>query len=375
MEEKSVTKTVVCGLQTSNRKNEKLRSVVDDWQKVASHLADVAVGYKQYQLEGRSSALYRASKDVEDVNIHSKGKLAAAGKVSDAFVSWMKQPQNNQKPQSEFGDGDYCRFTNQEIELVKNDGSYAVKISMIPYKPEWFNLNYGQHQAEVLEECLEGESKLGAFEIHYNNGNPQIHIAVTRYIDVLEPDEVETYVGIDLGENVLYALGTGSDERKAHLKDGAEFRHHREKLSQRKDQEQAKGNLKKVKEISGERLKYTDWVTHTASRSIVDEAKEYDKPCIVLEDLTGYRESKGEYAIHDWPYAEIQQKIMYKATEEGIPVMEVDPAYTSQTCNRCKTRGNRNGSEFYCSECDYEVHADVNAAFNIADRGDEERNS
>lgn len=374
MKEQSVTKTVVCGLQTSNRKNKKLRSVIDDWQEVASHLADVAVGYDLYQLEGHSGTLYRASNEVKDTDIHSRGRLAAANKVSSAFVSWHKQPQNNNKPQSKFGDGSYCRFTNQEIELVKNEGGFAAKFSLIPYKPEWFNLTGGEHQKEILQECVDGEAKIGSFEIHYNDGNPKMHLAVTRNIDVLEPSEVETYVGIDLGENVLYALGTDGD-REAHLLDGAEFRHHREKLSERKDREQAKGNLRKVKEISGERLKYTDWVTHTASRSIVDEVLEFEKSCIVLEDLTGYRESKKENAIHDWPYAEIQEKVMYKATEEGVPVVKIDPAYTSQTCNKCSEIGNRNSHTFRCSECDYEVHADINAAFNIADKGKEKQKS
>jgi IS605 OrfB family transposase len=111
-------------------------------------------------------------------------------------------------------------------------------------------------------------------------------------------------------------------------------------------------------------------MTHVASRRIVDFANEHTKAAISLENLTGYRNSEG--AIHDWPFSELQEKIVYKARESGIPIVFVDPAYSSQTCRKCgNTKSSqRNGHEFNCRNCGYEVHADVNAAFNLAQRGE-----
>lgn len=56
----------------------------------------------------------------------------------------------------------------------------------------------------------------------------------------------------------------------------------------------------------------------------------------------------------------------------GLRVVEVNPAFTSQTCSECgsvdaKSRVSR--ALFQCSSCGHSTHADVNAAINIRARG------
>ena len=83
-----------------------------------------------------------------------------------------------------------------------------------------------------------------------------------------------------------------------------------------------------------------------------------------------YRET-AEDPIHDWPYNRLQEKIIYKAKEEGIPVAKVNPRETSITCRKCNVtnpQSRKTRDEFECVNCGYTVHSDVNAAMNIAQR-------
>jgi transposase len=54
----------------------------------------------------------------------------------------------------------------------------------------------------------------------------------------------------------------------------------------------------------------------------------------------------------------------------GVPILFVDPAYTSQTCSRCREVGVREWQRFVCPHCGFTSHADLNAAFNILHRAE-----
>jgi transposase len=60
--------------------------------------------------------------------------------------------------------------------------------------------------------------------------------------------------------------------------------------------------------------------------------------------------------------------VAYKAQAAGVPLVLVDPAYTSQTCHVCGHRGHRSGLKFSCTTCGV-FDADINSAKNIAARG------
>ncbi|MCK9544712.1 MAG: transposase, partial [Novosphingobium sp.] len=57
--------------------------------------------------------------------------------------------------------------------------------------------------------------------------------------------------------------------------------------------------------------------------------------------------------------------------ENGINLIKVNPAYTSQTCSRCGSihKESRKGEKYLCIDCGYELDADLNASINILHRG------
>ncbi|WP_327687312.1 RNA-guided endonuclease InsQ/TnpB family protein [Streptomyces sp. NBC_00467] len=76
-------------------------------------------------------------------------------------------------------------------------------------------------------------------------------------------------------------------------------------------------------------------------------------------------------AILDVGFGEIRRQIEYKAAWHGATVTAVNPAYTSQTCNRCghtDAKNRRTRDLFACTHCNHTTHADIGAAINIRNR-------
>src|SRR3972149_5206797 len=111
-------------------------------------------------------------------------------------------------------------------------------------------------------------------------------------------------------------------------------------------------------------------INHKISKKIVNYAKN-NKCGIKLEKLKGIRQTTKQAksfkcSMNSWAYFQLEQFIEYKAQLAGVSVVYVDPAYTSQTCHKCRRLGNRNGKVFKCPHCGYTSHADVNASWNIS---------
>ena len=86
-----------------------------------------------------------------------------------------------------------------------------------------------------------------------------------------------------------------------------------------------------------------------------------------MEDLTGI--SKDSTFLKSWPYFDLQTKIEYKAKENGIDVIKINPKFTSQRCSKCGYISEANRPEqsiFQCKKCGFGINADWNAALNIS---------
>ena len=72
-----------------------------------------------------------------------------------------------------------------------------------------------------------------------------------------------------------------------------------------------------------------------------------------------------------WAYRQVLDKLQSLCIEQGISLVKVSPAYTSQTCSRCKSidKASRNGENYHCNTCGLLIDADYNAAINILHRG------
>ncbi len=196
------------------------------------------------------------------------------------------------------------------------------------------------------------------------------------------PDEnvsdIEEFIGVDFG---LTDIAVTSDGIKHSAEWLNRYREHRQNIRssiQTKadtSRRSTRRNCRKLsKRLSGKEKTTATIINHTISKSIVKTAKEQNKG-IAIEDLTGIRFTSKKrnktfrIKLGRWNFSQLRFFLEYKSLLNGVRLIIVEPAYTSQTCYVCKHLGTRTNKEFKCvnKNCKENImDADYNAAKNIS---------
>ncbi|MFE5715502.1 RNA-guided endonuclease InsQ/TnpB family protein [Streptomyces sp. NPDC056501] len=181
------------------------------------------------------------------------------------------------------------------------------------------------------------------------------------------------FVGVDLGIVNIATASTGIrySGRRLNRRRDADRR-----LRARLQRKGTKSAKRRAKRHAGKEARRARDINHKISKCIVAEAQRTGRG-IALEDLTGIRErvrlrKPQRVTLHSWSFRQLGTFIAYKAQRAGVPVVYVDPAYTSQECSRCHHVDRRNRPSqavFACQACGFVEHADLNSSHNIAARG------
>jgi len=188
-------------------------------------------------------------------------------------------------------------------------------------------------------------------------------------VDVTEEDinEIEEFIGVDFGLTTI-AYTSNNVEFSA---DGLnKYREHRQKVRSSIQSKGTKGCKKLLKRLSGKEKTHSAIVNHTISKAIVKSAKEQGKG-IAIEDLTGIRftskrrNKKFKTKLGRWNFYDLRAKLEYKALLNGVKLVVVNPAYSSQTCHSCKHIGKRTNKVFKCTNTNCNVDT-IDADFNAS---------
>ena len=207
----------------------------------------------------------------------------------------------------------------------------------------------------------------GEVDLVHRDGRYYLFLSV----DVPDAQEglVADWLGVDLG--VVEIAATSDGQRFA----GAQLNKRRARNFRLRKRLQSKGTRSARRLLRKRRRKesrFSSDVNHSIAKQLVNTAKRTGRG-IALENLKGIRgriraTRNVRRRLHSWAFADLANKIGYKAKLTGVKVCFVDPRNTSRTCPICGhiSKGNRKSRDtFKCQQCGYKAHADTNGAQNI----------
>jgi IS605 OrfB family transposase len=218
---------------------------------------------------------------------------------------------------------------------------------------------------------LRHAASIGETDLVHRDGHWLLHAV----IDVPEAPlrNPAGFLGVDLGIVNIATTSDGDRMSGSHLN---RYRKRQQRLRKRLQAKKTASARRLLRKRRRREARFAADVNHQISKRIVAEAERTGRG-IAVEELTGIRarvrlRKPQRATLHSWSFAQLGQFLEYKARQAGVAFMQVDPAYTSQTCRSCghvDKKNRRSQASFVCGRCGFVGHADHNAAGNIADRG------
>ena len=286
---------------------------------------------------------------------------------------------------------EYSVLRLKRISLRFDKRCYGFSKTTNVLTPYWLSLSlnrrervglpivFGERQKHRIEEALRGEWQFTTVEMVKRNGEWYAHFTLKKTVELA--DEPETIIAIDRGEhNLAVAVAISNSNPNKPMKGqfwrGGEIKRIRGLYGHIRRRLQEKKLLKKVKELKGKEKRRVNQQLHIIANQILDYAKQFPKPIIVMEDLSGVRSNfkrskKLNRRFHSLPFRKLQTIIEYKALLEGIEVKYLtkkETRNTSKMCHRCGHVARVEGRAFKCPRCGMEYDRDLNACINIARR-------
>jgi IS605 OrfB family transposase len=277
-----------------------------------------------------------------------------------------------------------------EIELLDIQNQF-VRLKVYE-NGEWVFKNYpieiGKKQLEILQSqewkilspTLVPKKRRGRIEWY-------LHIPVEKKVNVKRIEEQKkenpnlTTLSIDMGLKHIAVTTVRENGKIVFVKffraekiEALRLRHLQKIFAKQKKSGKGVKGERSNKQLWKHIGEVNDFFAHKVSREIIEIAKNFSVSVIIIEYLRKFRNNKGESRSKKfnrkftyWLKGKLEFNLRYKALEHGILVKSVNPAFTSQICNKCGGFGERfsSGSLFRCFYCGYCANADFNASVNL----------
>ncbi|MFQ5904429.1 MAG: RNA-guided endonuclease InsQ/TnpB family protein [Candidatus Binatia bacterium] len=343
-------RTVVCKLRPTPEQRTELEAALRAFADACNHITDVARQIHSTNKVKVQHACYREVRErfglAANLAIRAIARVCAALKVKE-------------KAHSIF---DPTSIDYDQRIFSFRDWDWTFSLTLLQNRQR-IETALGERQKGLLQ----GRTPTSATLVKRRDGRFFLHVQIK---DEAPPKrKTASTLGVDLGRR---RVAVDSDGTIYEATEVARLRAHSPKVRRSLQAKGTKGAQRALKRLSGRERRHMRHINHVISRRIVDGATTTART-IALEDLTGIRKRTTSrrthrYHQHSWAFYQLRQCIDYKAQGVGIPVVFVDPAYTSKTCHGYGAIGHRSALKFSCTRCGV-FDADWNAALNIATAG------
>jgi IS605 OrfB family transposase len=227
---------------------------------------------------------------------------------------------------------------------------------------------------------LTGQNPTSAQVCLHKDGCWYVHIQLKS--ETPKNTKTDNVIGVDFGRRDIAVTSIGQSWS------GQEIQKTRDKYSrvraslQKKASQGTRSARRRARQIlqrlGGRMRRYQAWLNHNISKAIISCAKQ-NQAFVAIENLTGIRERTNQKPrnkterrrSNSWAFYQLRTFLEYKGIKEGIEVVVVNPAYTSQSCHCCLQIGVRTEKKFKCSNqvCGWVGDADENGSKMIAMKG------
>jgi putative transposase len=261
-----------------------------------------------------------------------------------------------------------------------NESDWTVDVTLLGRRVKGVALSIGQYQKDLLE----GQKPTSATLVKRQDGTYHIQIQVKSKPP--NPEATTYCLGVDLGRTDIAHTSQGESFCGQQLTQLRDKRSKQRAQLQHKASKGTRSTRRRVrqlqKRLSGRERRFQANINHTISHRLVKQAKA-NGWSIAIEELTGIRERTNQQPrnkterrrSNSWAFYQLRQFLAYKCVRSGVPLVLVNPAYTSQTCHRCKSshpikgESYRSGKSFKCGHCGWQGDADLNGSVNISHLG------
>lgn len=324
------------------------------------------------------STMQRAVKGY--AKLHAKGIYHVYRKYMTArdamFRSINAKHENSNKVKLPYKIKKYFNTGWDYQSIVCNFNKGLIKLA----KPMYKDLN-GKLRRPISVRCYTKEipNNIVEIELLYKNG---LYLAIKyKEENIQQLIQSNNSAAIDLGE--IHSITSIDSNSNAIIITGRKLR----SIKRLRDKEQAKlrSKMTKCKKYSNQYKKYNRalWnLKYKSERQILDcihkISKLYLDYCLQNNIKTVYygdldsctrntTERVGRFIgqkLNEWNYGELTRQLHNKLERYGIELIEINEAYTSQTCPACSKRHKPTGRNYIC-ECGYIQHRDLVGAINI----------